>query len=542
MSFHNEEFDRKVLPIWDDSAISGKLAENSSVKHFNAEQVSENISEKLILELKRSDDAGVAVELLNVAALEGKSEALALAASRILKESNLPAPVTKMARMILGETEEQPNKSEFYEIKRLRAHLKLRPKNVLAWVDLAREHVIVGNSTQAERAMTIALSLAPSHRWITRVASRLYVHLDLIDKSHYLLMNHPAVRIDPWIASAELAVSQLSGRTSKNVGNAKKILESGLHPKHTAELASALGTLELSAGANKKAKNYFRNSLVDPNRNALAQAKWVEQAHDLKAGVIITTEQMEIAYEAKAWENYINGDIGKALFYSMEWYQSEPYSSKPPMLATYLASLVDQYDYVIEIANQGLRTNSENSTLKLNKAYAEIAKIGIVKGYDVDESTFISWVTLFKDMLKKERSTAGHAAANMGMLCYRMGSIENGRAWYNHAETACKGDGNENYVMCAIHHARESIIAKAPWATEVFEFAKNLLSKNNGSELPSGMFYMKKIEQLRNAPESWSTISGIAKPTTIALPSREIFAFQNTGTEATIKFYLPEFN
>lgn len=540
MSFHNNEFDRKVLPIWDDSAVSGSLAENSSIKTQTTTFSSESLTEKLTLELKYSDNVGVAVELLNVASIEHKDKALTLAASRVIKESGLPFPIMKMAREILGEIEEKPQHSEFFKIRNLRSHLNQQPRNVLAWVDLAREHVVLGNSTQAERAMTIALGLAPNHRWVTRVASRLFIHIDLIDKSHYLLINHPGIRTDPWIASAELAVSQLSGRTSKNINASKKLLESGINPKHTAELASSLGTLELSAGANKKAKNYFRSSLVDPNRNALAQAKWVEQAHDLKAGVIITNEQMETAHEAKAWENYIKGDIEKALFYCMEWYESEPYSSKPPMLATYLSALMDNYDATIDVANQGLKTNGDNSTLKLNKAYAEIAKIGLDNQRTIDEHIILSWISLFKDTIRKEKDNIAHASANMGMLCYRIGYLENGRDWYNHAESVCKKEGLETYAMCAIYHAREAIIAKAPWAEEVYLFAKNLLSKTTGPELPSGTFYMKKIELIRTSPDNWITVLGLAPPPVISSP-REIFTFKNPGIESTVKFYLPEF-
>lgn len=540
MSFYNEEFDRKVLPIWDDSTLSGRLAENSSIKSYGTNFVTENLTSKLILELKSRDEVGVAVELLNVAALEQNNEALIFAAKRVLIENDLPKPIIKIAREVLGDVDDQPAEQEFYRVRNLRAHLNQRPRNILAWVDLAREHVILGNSAQAERAMTIALGLAPGHRWVTRVASRLFIHLDLVDKSHYLLLNHPGGRIDPWIVSAEIAVSQLSGRASKNISGAKRLLESGLNPKHTAELASALGTLELSAGANKKARNYFRNSLVAPNRNVLAQAKWVEQAHDIKAGVVITTEQMEMAYEARAWESYINGEIDKAFYYAVKWYESEPYSSKPPMLATYLAALVDKYDDVISISNQGLVTSPDNATLKLNRAYAEIAKIGLVKNRQVDESNIVVWANLFKEFMRKEKSSVAHAAANMGMLCYRIGYLDNGRAWYNHAEAVCKKEGYDTYVMCAIYHAREAIIAKAPWADETHDFAKGLLAKVSGPELFSGMFYMRKLEGLKCAPDDWASILGAVKSPVAAPSVREIYAFKSKGLESTVRFYLPD--
>ena len=181
-----------------------------------------------------------------------------------------------------------------------------------------------------------------------------------------------------------------------------------------------------------------------------------------------------------------------------------------------------------------------NLTLKLNKAYAEIAKIGIIAEQPVNEATILTWITFFKETIKKEKASASHAAANLGMLCYRIGYLENGRDWYNYAETLCKNEGAETLVMCSTYHAREAIIAKASWADSVYSVAKDLVQKTSGPELPSALFYMKKIETLKYSPDNWPEILGAIEKPLIELPlRREIFTFKSEGIESTVKFYLP---
>lgn len=506
MSFNKEEFDRKVIPIWDGSKTAASLVENTSSKEACHAILGKRATPRLLAELLESRNIGTAVELLNTAKLEQHSEGIITASRRIIEDGDLPKPVLAMARVALSFESDCSKGDLSNHIAELRANLRINPKNTLAWVDLAREYLIIGLAKPAERAMSVALGLAQGHRWVTRVASRLYVHLDKLEKSYYILSKHPAIKVDPWIASAELAVSQIMGKSSRNLGFAKRLLDQGLHPSHTVELASSMGTLELESGAIKRAKVYIRASLLYPNRNSLAQAMWAEQAHDIKAASYSIVQALESAYEAKAWESYIRGDIYGAMQNCQLWYESEPYSSKPPMLATYLSALDDRYDEIITIAKKGLITNPDNVTLKLNRAYAEIAKLDPTNLVGLDSRKVRSWISLFQEAMKRDRYHVAHALANMGMLCYRVGEHEKGKEYYERAERHCIELGYDTQIMCNVYHAREALIASTDWASSTLEKARAISSKSADPSKPAADYYLDKLKRLQQDTANYRAI------------------------------------
>ncbi|WP_372028373.1 tetratricopeptide repeat protein [Pseudomonas kurunegalensis] len=513
MSFGKEEFERKVIPIWDSSRMAASLAENSSTKKVSHATIINACSPRLIEELSISQDIGVAVELLNASKVEGNREGIIIASKRILDSFDLPKPVVDMARAALSEEAGAlslmiDSRGRLYT---LRSVLRNNPRNTLAWVDMAREYLVLGYGKPAARAMSIALALAPANRWITRVASRLHIHLKDFDKSFSILSRHPGIKHDPWIASAELAVCQLLGRTSKNISSSKRLLEQKLHPSHTVELASSLGTMEIESGAIKKAKMYIRASLEHPNRNSLAQAVWAEQAHDIKLASHLDVQQLDIAYEAKAWECYIRGDIPAALENCLAWYDSEPYSSQPSMLASYLAAIDDRYDDIIAIANKGLITSPSNPTLKMNKAYAELAKVDPLNPTQKDIENIAVWLPLFKEHQKGDRYHAAQSLANIGMLCYRFGELEKGREYYELAERICSAERFNTQLMCMIYHAREAMLAQAGWANELLEKARVFGGKNVDPGKVAAFGYLEKLNFIEKNPGSYRAVLKIGK-------------------------------
>lgn len=537
-----EEFDRKVIPIWDSSIMAATLAENSSTRNTADPVVLGNETPRLIDELAHSQAIGAAVELLNAAKLERHREGMIIASKRILTEGDLPQPVLTMARIALAEESDefQPQVSGRARIHDLRQRLRSNPRNTLAWVDMSREYLILGLGEPAARAMSIALGLAGGHRWVTRVASRLFVHLEDFDRSHALLSKHPAVKNDPWIASAELAVCQLLEKPSKNIVAAKRLLEQRFHPRHTSELASSLGTLEIESGAIKKAKTYIRASLLDPNRNSLAQAVWAEQAHDINFASHSAVQGLDIAYEAKAWENYIRGEIQPAIENCKAWYDSEPYSSQPPILAGYLAALDDRYDEIIATATRGLVTSPGNPTLKLNKAYGEMAKIDPINPAESDTRKVAGWVTLFQEHMKIDRYHAAHALANMGMLCYRLGVLDKGREYYEKAEKICAAERFNTQLMCVIYHAREAMLARASWAGELLEKARHASIKHADHGKEAAVAYLDKLNALQANPDNYLGIFKLERPiATLQTPSIDRVAFANSIQQG-LTFYLPE--
>lgn len=537
MRFNKEDFDRKVIPIWDSSTMAATLAENSSTRSVSHQAVTSGESSRLISELAATQEIGAAVELLNVAKLERHQEGIVIASKCILEDGDLPKPILALARHALQEDfgEGLKDLDGRHRIKMLRNSLRSNPRNTLAWVDMAREYLILGLGDSAAKAMTIALGLADGHRWVTRVASRLYIHIEDFERSFAILTRHPAIRTDPWIASAELAVCQLLDRPSKNLGAAKRLLEERFHPRHTAELASSLGTLEIESGAIKKAKYYIRASLLHPNRNSLAQAVWAEQAHDIKSVSYSVVQGLDIAYEAKAWENYIRGDIQAAIENCRAWYDSEPYSSQPPMLASYLAALDDRYDEIIETSKRGLITSPENTTLRLNKAFGEISKIDPLSPTESDAEKVQGWITLFQELAKIDLYNAAHCLANMGLLCYRLGSFEQGREYYEIAERICTSQRYNTQLMCSVYHAREAMLAKVAWAPELHEKAKFLVTKQVDPGKEVAVSYLRKLSDLQAFPDNYKKIFKIGERNSDVI-DRITFA---DSIQQGISFFLP---
>lgn len=86
--------------------------------------------------------------------------------------SNLLVDIAKS----LLKTEYDPQKCELdlfidsriKKVRYLKRLLYQEPKNSVAWIDLARNYVVLGSNEKAQRAVEIALNLNPNNRFILR--------------------------------------------------------------------------------------------------------------------------------------------------------------------------------------------------------------------------------------------------------------------------------------------------------------------------------------------------------------------------------------
>lgn len=130
--------------------------------------------------------------------------------------------------------------------------MHLHPRNAYAWVDLARLYTILGQTSSADRAIRIAISLAPEDRFVLRSAARYFVHMDDPQAPQRLLNGARATRGDPWLIAAEVSVSQVAKRRSLTASIGQRGLDhSQWAPRSSSELAGALGTLLLEDGATQ---------------------------------------------------------------------------------------------------------------------------------------------------------------------------------------------------------------------------------------------------------------------------------------------------
>jgi hypothetical protein len=499
--FDNE---RDVLPSWVTSQQASGLPELNSIKVPGKKIIFEKTTPQIAMEFQNSQTVGVAVELLNVAIIENENAVARMAASFLSKETHLPKSVCQLIDQVLGVKSPIGIGNDVHTISGLKQLLKKSPNDPLVWADLSREYAILGEKDKSIKAMLGALHAGVNHRWLTRIAARVFVHFDEPDRAHSLVLRNENVKSDPWLIATEMAVSRKAEKQSKLLLVGKKFLESNIKPKHLSELASSFATLELRNGAEKKAKKLFKQSLVEPNQNSLAQAKWAERSSGLKNLVQVPLDDNVVAYEAQYWEAYNNKEILSALQFAKSWYRQEPYSSGPTIAISYLASLLDNYDLVTRVTNKGLIANPQNLTLKLNQIFAWIASTDL---RDPSAETVAEAEQIVRDLEsiteQDDWSLSAHAIANLGMLSYRCGDLSGGRQRYEIAEEIYEKYAPELTVVLQVNHLREALIAESPWASEIMGRAKSLMTNRKSSATPGAEFYLEKISNLSVQQGSW---------------------------------------
>ncbi|EKT4505775.1 hypothetical protein QEM14_003459 [Pseudomonas putida] len=359
---------RDVLPIWKTAADASVAAEMHSLKPPVAYDYIGVTSEELLAEFTAEQTIGVAAEVLNLALLDGNEKAMKVSSEYILKYDAAPPDLIKICSAILRGGEDAAPPEVESSVKRLRDKLKKSPNNPLVWTDLARAYAVLNEPEKAEKAMLGALHTSNDHRWICRSAARLYVHFNDYGKALRVLQKNPNLRYDPWLLSTELAVSRMAERPLRNWTQAKKVVDSNISQLHLSELASSIGTSEIIGGADKKAKAYFKQALILPNGNSLAQVKWADRSFGLGFSKQIHSSLAKTpsAYETRHWECYEERDMLSAIKNAQRWWEEEPYSSKPPQAISFIASLVNDLGLIHRTTEKALERNPNDTTLRLN--------------------------------------------------------------------------------------------------------------------------------------------------------------------------------
>lgn len=129
---------------------------------------------------------------------------------------------------------------------------------------------MIGQAKQSIEVMNIALALDSTNRFVSRSAARLFVHVEDLDRAHYVIKHNEQINSDPWLIASEISVNLLRNRSSSLVKKGLEMVNSGDYsPFSLSELMSSLGTLEFIKGTQKKSKVFFNKSLIKPNDNAL---------------------------------------------------------------------------------------------------------------------------------------------------------------------------------------------------------------------------------------------------------------------------------
>jgi tetratricopeptide (TPR) repeat protein len=369
-------------------------------------------------------------------------------------------------------------------IRILRRRLERGPRNAVAWTDLAHAHAVVGHREKAGRAMTAAIGLAPANRFVLRAAARFHVWNEDPEQGHYILAHASSVADDPWLMAAEIAVAEEAGRKPVLARAGRKLLESGrFAPRHVAELAGALATLELEDGKARKARQLFERALVAPNENVLAQAEWATSrlpGLELNSGELRAPQ----AFEARARSDATEGRWSEALDETWRWHRDEGFAIDPALFGSAAASsgLVD-FDAAEKFAEAGLVGNPGEPRLLNNLAYSllELGRIdeAVARLREIDIGELDGRARLI-------------VAATNGLLAYKLGDVGRGRELYRQVIAIARNEGRHAIAaMAALLQARQEILTNGEEARMALASA---LEISRNEESPAVRAWRQRLE------------------------------------------------
>jgi tetratricopeptide (TPR) repeat protein len=461
MSSSQPEKRRHLLPRWlasKTSITTGELTPAVPGTPSPKEDVHFDLRKN---EWERERSVDVAAELVGSAIVLGR-ESEVEAAARMLAEATSDVSVTlrEMAQQALGIGPKRPPPPRpsrpgrldrppvYLRISRLRHHLQVNPRDAYGWLDLGRLYAILGQNERALRPVQIALAIVPEDRLVLRTSARYFVHINQSDRAHRVLAGAKATASDPWLMAAEIAVSQHAELPSRMANRGQRGLKDDKWTHRSrSELAGSLATLFLEDGAGAKARQLFRESLVDPTENAVAQAQW---AVPRTAGLVVPPQLFlaPMTHEARALHDYTAGQWSDALERCWDWQEFEPTSSRPTITGSYIAGVAfEDGDAMLEFTDRGLAAEPHNQFLLNNRAVgliyqghlaeAERLLLGIV----IDQAPMPAKATLY---------------ATTGMLLFRSGDMATGRSFYEKAITHPHVRQDRRFNALALWHlARE---------------------------------------------------------------------------------------
>jgi tetratricopeptide (TPR) repeat protein len=494
------------VPRWRSSWIAATRGESASVQDNTFLPLPHHLSvfgEKL-RDWNGRRGISVAADLLSTAFLIGDLEPARDAAQFLVEQGNaVPPGAAALARHILGGDPPPERHVEIvgllerdaaYErIRRLKRLLRTGPRNALAWADLSLEYAQLAQTHQAISAMELALNLAPQSRFLLRSGARLFIHTEDPDRALDLLRRAPHVSQDPWLMAAEIAVSGVVRRSPRTIRQARGLLGRGIAPpRHVAELTSALGTLEASAGDTRTARKLFRQSLIDPTENVVAQAEWASQQLRL---VKLEPQHLQVkgSFEARARESLNVGRFEEGLDAAWEWLGDQSFSRDAATFGSYLCSVaLRDHERAIEIIRAAQIANPSDWLLSCNLVFA------LASSNRLDEAERV-----FRQVPANPEERGGVAVwhANNGLLKFRRGAAEEGRAQYKTAIQLLKKEGlATSAAVAAIYRAREELLAGETAAKEAVGEAIKLAAKASSAEIRAWIVDLQRALETRTAP------------------------------------------
>lgn len=436
MSAANRESERQVIPRWRDlrATVRHREVGTSGASSYAPLPTAHDLESLSVRaeEFREHGSLSYAADLLSASVVMGATHDTRMAAELVLKSKASPVMLMQTADWILrqecsdgGETDSptvNPEHQRHREIAQLRQGLRANPRNAVRWAELARHYVNQGHQRKAETAIRIAINSAPYDRYILRCAVRLWVHFSKPKQAVRTLQHaQNVVLADPWLLATEIASSAETKTPSRNIRRGREMVERAFHtPIALSELGSALATIEMQAGADRRARKLFQGALADPNENSVAQAEW---ASSRLSGFELGDDQRALSAEARARRFADQDDIDATLAATREWLVDQPFSSEPAGFGSYHASMYGRFQDAIRFARAGLRPNPRSALLLNNLAFSQ-ANAGELEA---------ARETLEEISSEDEGTMSPTLTATRGFVAFRLGDHQAGRELYRQA-------------------------------------------------------------------------------------------------------------
>ncbi len=488
---------RRVIPRWRDFATTSALGELGTIRPR---------SKPLTLRADLTDaketwattkNRITAGELLAAALIERDWPAVIDAAVYLSKDEVQVPPFTKeVARQALSWADNRVSypliKANAHELpafdpriigvlRRTLANFQFSP---IHWVELGLAYTIIGKAEKAEKAIFTALSLAPNDRFVLRCATRFFLHREAPAIAKRILSKSPRTPNDPWLLAAHMSVADIMNEDAKLHRQARGFFAAqATNPFHLSELGSALATSELKSGNDRKARKFFDQAMVAPTENAVAQAMWAK--NKVSIGSLDTLLDLPFSFETNARRLIQAEEWDNALTEAKGWQNDEPFSARPAILGSFLASIA-QEDFATSeyIARRGLIANPDEPTLINNLTYALACAGKITEAKNILDH-------LSRTDLSVEENVA--LTATEGLIEYRSGNPERGRSMYQQTiKLASEHKLTSHYLRALLHFAREEVRIQSPGAERLARESTDLAERNGTPEIKLTLSKLRK--------------------------------------------------
>lgn len=434
MLIKSKDQQRRVVPRWrsigDFNSSTGMESNRNS--SFPIKKM-ESILEQSQIAWEQLPNVLTAIEYLSNLTICNVKEVDKTEIESFLEEKSINSfslnQTSKSLLQVQGNGNSLKNNFVIPDISIIRQKLKNSPHDPLLWLSLARLYTLNGlgktKSKTAIRAVQTAVTLAPNDRYILRCAARFFLHIDEAEQAVWILAKSPRSITDPWLASTLVASREIAGMKHHAIKSFNSILyDDNWSHRAKAELASSLGGLAIDSGNIKLGKKMFREALIKPNENVLAQTIWTQQ----NRGVVLSTKPIELnnvdkTFEARALEFKQEGNWSGMFEMCNFWQIDEPYSTRPASLGSHSALIVrENIDQAIGLLKRSSVANPNDAMLINNLTFANA-----ISG-DLSEAS-LSLEKLSKLKYSENDSYVFNATA--GLIYFRNNQVDLGRELYN---------------------------------------------------------------------------------------------------------------